>query len=247
VGHRRRVLACHDFKHEVSGGDPYRLERFAVSAYQILGEGDLVGYVHRSSGKSAQLEEAKEALTSLIEDANRASEVISRIRALLKNDKPEYVGLDINGTIREVLTLTNGTLQGRNVLVRTRLSEGLPLILGDRIQLQQVIMNLIINGADAMSSVTSRPRILHIESHIDELGKVMIGIEDAGTGLDPSIADRIFDPLFTTKPNGMGMGLSICRSIVEAHGGHLRASPGSPHGAVFHFAIPALKRDVETH
>jgi PAS domain S-box-containing protein len=193
------------------------------------------------------LEEAKEALTRVIKDANRASEVIARIRALFKNDKPEYVGVDINGAIRDVLTLTNGTLQSRNVFVRTHLLEGLPLIKGDRIQLQQVIMNLIINGADAMSSVTDRPRILRIESQIDESGKMLVAIEDAGTGLDPNVADRIFEPLITTKPNGMGMGLSICRSIVEAHGGRLWASPGSSYGAVFQFTMPTLKAVGETH
>jgi PAS domain S-box-containing protein len=185
------------------------------------------------------LDEAREAVNRIIRDANRASDVIARIRALLKNDKPEYVALDINDAIREVLTLTSSALQMRGVSVRTELSAGLPPVLGDRVQLQQVIMNLIMNGADAMSPVTNRPRVLRIRSHIDGSGSMLVGIEDSGTGLDAGIVDRIFDPLFTTKPNGMGMGLSICRSIVEAHGGRIWMSPGSSDGAVFQFTVPA--------
>jgi signal transduction histidine kinase len=104
--------------------------------------------------------------------------------------------------------------------------------------LQQVILNLITNGTDAMSSITDRSRILRIESQIEASGGVLVAVADAGTGFNPGIADRIFDPLFTTKSNGMGLGLSICRSIIEAHGGRLWASPGSPHGAVFQFTMP---------
>jgi PAS domain S-box-containing protein len=184
------------------------------------------------------LVEAQEAITSAINAADRASEVITRIRALLRNDKPEHLAVDINSVIRDVLSLTNSTLQGRNVLVRTRLPADLPPVRGDRIGLQQVIMNLITNGTDAMSSITDRSRILHIDSQIEASGSVLVAVADAGTGFNPGIADRIFDPLFTTKSNGMGLGLSICRSIIEAHGGRLWASPGSPHGAVFQFTMP---------
>ncbi|MGB8669759.1 MAG: ATP-binding protein, partial [Pseudolabrys sp.] len=184
------------------------------------------------------LVEAQEAITNAVNAADRASEVIARIRALLRNDKSEYLAVDINSVIRDVLTLTNSTLQGRNVLVRTRLPADLPQVRGDRIGLQQVIMNLITNGTDAMSSITDRSRILRIESQIEASGSVLVAVTDAGTGFNPGIADRIFDPLFTTKSNGMGLGLSICRSIIEAHGGRLWASPGSPHGAVFQFTMP---------
>jgi C4-dicarboxylate-specific signal transduction histidine kinase len=184
------------------------------------------------------LVEAQEALTGAVNAANRASEVITRIRALLRNDKPEYLAVDINSVIRDVLTLTNSTLQARNVLVRTRLPAELPQVRGDRIGLQQVIMNLITNGTDAMSSITDRSRILRIESQIEASSSVLVAVADAGAGFSPGIADRIFDPLFTTKPNGMGLGLSICRSIIEAHGGRLWASPGSPHGALFQFTMP---------
>ena len=122
--------------------------------------------------------------------------------------------------------------------VQTMLPADLPLALGDRVQLQQVIMNLIMNGADAMSSVTDRPRVLRIGSKVDDEGSIQVTIRDSGTGIDEAIRNRIFDPLFTTKPTGMGMGLSICRSIVEAHGGRLWASPSTPHGTDFQFTIP---------
>ena len=184
------------------------------------------------------LAEAQEAITSAVNEADRASEVLTRIRALLRNDKPEYFAVDINSVIQDVLALTNSTLQARNVLVRTRLPADLPQVLGDRIGLQQVIMNLITNGTDAMSSITDRSRILRIESQIEPPDSILVAVEDAGTGFDPGIADRIFDRLFTTKPDGMGLGLSICLSIIEAHGGHLWASPGSPYGAVFQFTMP---------
>ena len=182
--------------------------------------------------------EAKEAMASAVDAANRTSEVMGRIRSLLRNDEPEYSAIDINSVIRDVLTLTNLTLQTRNVLVRTRLLADLPQVRGDRVGLQQVLMNLITNGADAMSSITDRPRILHIESQMEASDSVLVAVADAGTGFNPDIADRIFDRLFTTKPNGMGLGLSICRSIIEAHGGRLWASPGFPHGAVFQFTMP---------
>ena len=184
------------------------------------------------------LVEAQEAITNAVSAANRASEVLTRIRALLRNDKLEYRSVDINSVIQDVLTLTNSTLQARNVLVRTKLPSNLPQVRGDRVGLQQVIMNLITNGTDAMSSITDRSRILRIESQIEAPNNVMVAVADAGTGFDPDIADRIFDRLFTTKPNGMGLGLSICQSIIEAHGGRLWASPGSPHGAVFQFTMP---------
>jgi PAS domain S-box-containing protein len=186
----------------------------------------------------------QECITSVVNAADRASEVINRIRTLLRNDKPEYLAVDINSVIQDVLTLTNSTLQARDVLVRTRLSADLPEVRGDRIGLQQVIMNLITNGTDAMSLITDRSRILRIESQIEASGSVMVAVADAGTGFNPGIADRIFDPLFTTKPNGMGLGLSICRSIIEAHGGRLWASPGSPHGAVFQFTMPVWQQAV---
>jgi signal transduction histidine kinase len=121
----------------------------------------------------------------------------------------------------------------------------LPLAMGDRVQLQQVVMNLIMNGADAMSTVTARPRVLRIESRVDGESGIEVTIKDSGIGIQEAIRHRIFDPLFTTKPTGMGMGLSICRSIIESHGGKLRASPGTDHGTDFQFTIPIASRPIE--
>jgi signal transduction histidine kinase len=172
--------------------------------------------------------------------------VIGRIRDLLKHRKPEYVTLDVNEAILDVLALTGSALRSRSVTVQTMLAEDLPPALGDRVQLQQVIMNLTINGADAMGSVTDRPRVLRVESKVDVEGSIQVTIRDCGTGIEQAIHHRIFDPLFTTKPAGMGMGLSICRSIIQAHGGRLWASPGAPHGTDFQFTIPGSRSPAQT-
>ena len=184
------------------------------------------------------LEETRDLLNAIVKQGNRASEVIGRIRSLYKHSEPEYAELDINDAIREVLELTVSTLRSRDVVIQTQLPAAVPQALGDRVQLQQVIMNLIMNGADAMSAVADRPRILRIGSQIDGAGSVLVSVKDSGTGIDEAIRDRIFEPLFTTKSAGMGMGLSICRSIVEAHGGKLWATPATPHGTEFRFTIP---------
>ncbi len=164
--------------------------------------------------------------------------MIGRIRSLLKHSAPDYVELDINDVIRDTLELTVNPLRSRGVVVQTQLSEGLPRVLGDRVQLQQVMMNLIMNGADAMSAVSDRPRILHIGSQVYDGGNLLVSVKDSGTGIDESIRESIFKPLFTTKATGMGMGLSICRSIIEAHGGKLWAAPATPYGTEFRFIIP---------
>ena len=181
------------------------------------------------------LEETNAALKGVVEAGNHAGAVLVRIRELLKHRKPEYATLDVNEAIRDVLALTGSALRSRSVAVQTILAVDLPLALGDRVQLQQVIMNLAMNGADAMSSVTDRPRVLRVESKVNGEGSILVTIEDSGTGIEEAIRHRIFDPLFTTKPSGMGMGLSICRRIIEAHGGRLWASPGTPHGTEFQF------------
>jgi signal transduction histidine kinase len=192
------------------------------------------------------LEETRDSLTDIVAAGNRAGDVIERIRSLLKHRNPEYVAFDINEAIREVLVLTASALRTRAVAVHTTLPARPALALGDRVQLQQVIINLIMNGADAMSAVTDRPRILRIESNVGEEGGIQVTISDSGTGIEEAIRSRIFDPLFTTKPAGMGMGLSICRSIIEAHGGRLRASPGTGHGTDFQFTIPAADRPTSS-
>ncbi|MBZ5597039.1 MAG: PAS domain S-box protein [Acidobacteriia bacterium] len=183
------------------------------------------------------LDEAREALTRVVGDANRASDVIARIRALLKKAPPPLEQLDANKEIREVLALTASELLKGGVTVQTELAADLPVVLGDRVQLQQVILNLVMNGIDAMSTIAGRPRDLLIKS-VGSPEHVLIQVQDSGSGLDPEDAECIFEPFFTTKPQGIGMGLSISRSIVEAHGGRLWATPGSLHGAIFQFTLP---------
>ena len=190
------------------------------------------------------IEETRAALKGIVEAGNRVVEVIARIRELLRHRKPEYVTLDINEAIRDVLALTASALRSRSVAVHAILPADLPLALGDRVQLQQVIMNLTMNGADAMNSVTDRPRVLEVELRVNDEGSIQVTIRDSGTGIEEAIRHRIFDPLFTTKPTGMGMGLSICRRIIEAHGGRLWASPGTPHGTEFQFTIPGSNGPV---
>ena len=169
----------------------------------------------------------------------RAAEVIRGIRALARKVGPELVKLDVEDAIQEVLALTRSERQRHGVELCTDLHPGDRPVFADRIQLQQVMLNLISNGIEAMSGVTDRPRLLSISSAPAEDGGLLVAIEDTGTGLDPTIAEHIFEPFFTTKPNGMGMGLSICRSIIEAHGGRFWAQPRRPHGTAFRFTVPA--------
>src|SRR5262249_31003778 len=176
------------------------------------------------------------ALEEVVADSTRASAVIARIRGLIRKAPAEKNELDLNELIQEVLALTQRELCENQVLLERELSEALPTVVGDRVQLQQVLLNLIINGTEAMTAVTNRARILRVQSRIDEPGNVLVAVSDSGTGLGLD-ADRIFAPFFTTKANGMGMGLSISRSLIEVHGGRLWATPNSPHGAVFYFTL----------
>src|SRR5712672_1375215 len=187
-----------------------------------------------------QLEEAQKAAERIVRDGHRAGDIIKTIRALAQKSRPEMTQLDINDVIAEVLALTRGELRRHDVSLETELSGGLETIMADRIQVQQVILNLVMNGIEAMNAITDRPRVLRVGSRIDGPGSVLIAVTDTGTGLDPAKVDRIFDAFFTTKPEGMGMGLSICRSIIEAHGGRLWASPNPPHGSVFRFTLPVM-------
>ena len=191
------------------------------------------------SGTVPDLDEARAAISRIARDGTRAGDVIRGLRALAKQSGPDLAKLDINDTIQEVLALTRSERQRHGVVLHTDLSTGDRLVFGDRVQLQQVMLNLIMNGIEAMSAVTDRPRVLAISSESTEAGGVLVAVEDTGTGLDPTTADRIFDPFFTTKPNGMGIGLSICRSIIEAHAGRFWASPRTPHGTAFRFTVPA--------
>jgi PAS domain S-box-containing protein len=183
------------------------------------------------------LEEAREAIKGAVREANRASDVIGRIRALLQKAPPLMERLDMNAVVREVLTLADSELIRGGVTVRTELAADVPAVLGDHVQLRQVMLNLILNGIDAMSAITDRPRELRVKSARHPDG-VLVQVRDSGHGVDAEQADRIFESLFTTKPQGIGVGLSLSRSIVEAHGGHLWMDPGACHGAVFQFTVP---------
>ena len=180
----------------------------------------------------------RRALEGIIADGTRASIVLARIRAFIKKEPAEKSELDINEVIREVLVLAGRELYENQVLPDHQLKTDLPSVLADRVQLQQVLLNLIMNGIEAMAAVTDRPRLLGVQSRIDESGDVLVAVSDSGTGFGSEL-DRVFHPFFTTKANGMGMGLSISRSLVESHGGLLWAAPNSPHGAVFSFTLPA--------
>lgn len=183
-------------------------------------------------------EEAREALDRIVRDGNRASQVISRIHALVRKAPPRRVHVDINETILEVIALTRSALQRNRVTLQTRLSSGLPLILGDRIQLQQVILNLIMNALEAMSDLRDASRALLVGSEQDGSNSVFVAVRDSGPGLDPEGLDHLFEAFYTTKPDGIGMELAISRSIIEAHGGRLWATPKVPQGAVFQFRLP---------
>jgi signal transduction histidine kinase len=164
--------------------------------------------------------------------------VIRGLRALARKSGPQLTRLDIDDVIGQVLAISRGELLRHNVVLRTELASGERPVLGDRVQLQQVLLNLIMNGVEAMSGVTERTRELSVSSTLAESGSVLVAIEDTGTGLDPAVAERMFQPFFTTKPDGLGMGLAICRSIVEAHGGRLWVSPREPHGTDVRFTVP---------
>jgi C4-dicarboxylate-specific signal transduction histidine kinase len=178
----------------------------------------------------------KSALQEIVADGTRASAVITRIRGFLKKAPTEMCELDINDVIREVLTLAGHELQKNQVLLECQLSGALPRVRADRVQLQQVLLNLVMNGVEAMNGTPNRT--LSLESRTDESGNVLVAVRDLGTGLGSGV-DRLFTPFFTTKTNGMGMGLPISRSLIESHGGRLWATANSPHGAVFSFTLPA--------
>jgi signal transduction histidine kinase len=171
-----------------------------------------------------------------VRDAHRAGNVIHGLRALAQKSGTQKTELDINDAIRDVLALSH--LQQHGVVLHTDLSADIRPVFGDRVQLQQVLLNLISNAVDAMRAVSDRPKVLTITSERVEPDGMLVAVEDTGTGLDPAMADRIFTPFVTTKPNGMGMGLVICRSIIEAHGGRLWVAPRVPCGTVFRFTVP---------
>jgi signal transduction histidine kinase len=180
----------------------------------------------------------RQTLDRIIRDGNRANDVIDRIRALAKKVPARKDWFDINEPILDVVALTRGEMQKNGVLLQTQLAQGLPLVQGDRVQLQQVILNLIINAIEAMSGVSGGPRELRISTGIDASNCVLVAVRDSGPGLDPASLEHLFDAFYTTKSSGMGMGLSICRSIIEAHGGRVWATANVPHGATFQLGLP---------
>ncbi|MCC8972029.1 PAS domain S-box protein [Bradyrhizobium brasilense] len=194
--------------------------------------------------EAPNLSAARSSVEWIIEDATRASEVIRRIRALAKKGDIEMVPLDINDVVKEVIALVTRELVSHRVTLRTELTAGLPPILGDRIQLQQVIINLVMNGIEAMEAVTDRTCELLIQSSKDDVGHIQLAVTDCGVGIAENDADRVLDPFFTTKSTGLGMGLSICRSIVEAHGGRLSMVYKRGPGATFQVALPLHKEAV---
>jgi C4-dicarboxylate-specific signal transduction histidine kinase len=184
------------------------------------------------------LQEAREAIRRVIRDGNRAGEVISRMRALFKNASIAKEHVEVNETIQEVVTLTQNELRKNQVILRMELAPDLPSLMGDRVQLQQVIVNLILNGIEAMSTVGDRERSLIISTASGEGDdEVLVAVQDSGIGLDPKDLERIFDAFHTTKPGGLGMGLSISRSIVERHGGRLWAETNDGPGVTFRFSL----------
>jgi C4-dicarboxylate-specific signal transduction histidine kinase len=185
------------------------------------------------------LEEARQMLADIVKDSHRAGDVMDRMRDLLKKAPPRKDRVEINGAIREVIELTYSEAVKNGVSVQTQFAESLPLIQGDRVQLQQVMLNLIINAIQAMTGLAAGVGELRITTENTESEGVRLAVRDSGPGLSSENFQRLFEPFYTTKPEGMGIGLSICRSIIEAHGGRLWAIPCEPQGALFQFTIPA--------
>jgi C4-dicarboxylate-specific signal transduction histidine kinase len=179
------------------------------------------------------------AVSDIAAAGKRASDVIARIRLLLRKGVSEPVELSVSDVIRDVIALTRETTRQKRVMLDTRLTHDVQRVLADRVQLQQVLINLITNAADAMSDIIDRPRTLIISSNCNDELQVEVAVADAGVGIDPKYRDRIFDPFFTTKADGMGMGLAICRGIVEASGGRLWATSNPDFGTTVRFAFPA--------
>ena len=190
------------------------------------------------AGTDPRLDNAREALAAIANEGNRAAEVVQRIRQLAKKTPPRKTSIDLNHVIQDVVLLLRAELGRHHVTLTLDLASELPLVLGDRIQLQQVLLNLTMNAIDAMATVADRSRELVIRASQSDRDHVMIAVQDTGVGIAANNLDHVFSAFFTTKASGMGMGLSISRSIIESHGGRLWATPNPTHGATFHFAVP---------
>jgi C4-dicarboxylate-specific signal transduction histidine kinase len=190
------------------------------------------------SGDVPNVEEARETARRIVRDGKRAGEVIARIRALTKRAVTPREELNLNEIIRDVIALVGDEAKRTGVSIRTQFADDLSLILGDRVQLQQVVLNLVMNAIEAMSSIGERPRELVITTRNIDVEQVQVTIKDSGPGIDPNTLDKIFEPFYTTKPGGMGMGLSISRSILQAHGGRLWVAAKDGPGTIFHLSLP---------
>jgi len=191
---------------------------------------------------------ARETARRTIRDGNRASEVVTRLRALFAKKEPTTETVNLNEATREVIALSLSELQRSQVILRQELAGDLPSVTGDRVQLQQVILNLLLNAADAMSGIDDRPRKLVIRTERDEDDRVRLTVQDTGVGFEPQAAGRLFEAFYSTKNGGMGIGLSVSRSIIESHHGRLWAAPNDGPGATFSFSLPrAAKGVTDTH
>ncbi|HLZ67720.1 MAG TPA: PAS domain S-box protein [Aliidongia sp.] len=190
-----------------------------------------------------QLDEVRDAVKRMISDGKRASTIVQRIRALTKKTETQSTRVDLNNLVGESVALVRREVANHQVALRTELVPEAPAVLGDGVLLQQVLINLIVNGVQAMGEINGQPRELVIRSS-HEAGEIVVSVQDSGTGIAPETAGRLFDAFYTTKPNGMGMGLSICRTIIEAHGGRVWASNNAGPGATFHFSLPPIREDA---
>jgi len=196
------------------------------------------------SSEPPNLEEVRAAVDCIAREGTRASDVVRRIRSMFTKTTPERVMVQVNDVIREVVALVQTEVAKHEVTLRTELADDLPAAMGDRVQLQQVMANLVLNGIEAMSTVTDRPRELVIRSEVRDGEELLVAVQDSGVGIDSKNQKRIFDAFFTTKSQGMGMGLSISHSIVEAHCGRLWASANEGHGATLQFTLPAARENA---
>ncbi|MFA1625052.1 PAS domain S-box protein, partial [Rhizobium mongolense] len=196
------------------------------------------------AGQPPDIDEVRETLGRIVRDGHRAGEVIGGMRALIKKTAAVTARVDLNGLIEDAVALVQSELRRHRILLRTELADDLPPVAGDRVQLQQVILNLMMNGIEAMNEVADRPRELLITSRREASGAVLVAVHDTGTGFDPQSAEQVFAPFYSTKAEGLGMGLAICQSIIEAHGGRLWASAHEPSGAVFQFTLPSTQNEI---
>lgn len=190
------------------------------------------------------LDEVREALSCVVRDADRAKDIVDRMREHIRKAPPRKEPFDLNETIKEVIVMVQSAIAKNRVSVRTHLADGLIPVQGDRVQLQQVLVNLILNAVEAMSSMEEGARELSISTEQSPTGGMLVAVGDSGPGIDPQRLQRVFEPFYTTKTSGVGMGLAICRSIIDDHGGRLWANANKPRGTVFQFTLPATQEDA---